>query len=211
MFYWGIGIDKRNREAPGIDAEEKPLPESVTIINTREACGPTKKRVYSENVRKATPADLPEVVSLFKRAIRSMDDNGIYQWDDIYPDEKILKSDIAGDSLYLYMMDEQPVSVFVLNQICDPEYSEGNWKYPLSSYVVVHRLCVNPAFQNMGIGTRTMLQVEKLAKSMGIESIRLDAFSLNPFALRLYEKLGYAQTGVVTFRKGTFYLFEKKL
>ncbi|MGE4354248.1 MAG: GNAT family N-acetyltransferase [Oscillospiraceae bacterium] len=172
---------------------------------------PPKINVHSEHVRKATLADLPEVLSLFKKAIHSMNDNGIYQWDDIYPDEKILKSDIASESLYLYTMDKQPASVFVLNQKCNSEYSDGNWKYPLSSYAVVHRLCVNPAFQHMGIGTRTMLQVEILAKSMGIESIRLDAFSLNPAALRLYEKLGYAKTGVVTFRKGLFYLFEKKL
>ena len=172
---------------------------------------PPKKSIHSEHVRKATPADLPEVVSLFKKAIHSMNDNGIYQWDDIYPNEKTLKSDIVSDSLYLYTIDEQPASAFVLNQICDSEYSDGNWKYPLSSYAVVHRLCVNPAFQHMGIGTRTMLQVEILAKSVGIESIRLDAFSLNPAALRLYEKLGYAKTGVVTFRKGLFYLFEKKL
>ncbi|MCI2106628.1 MAG: GNAT family N-acetyltransferase [Intestinimonas sp.] len=172
---------------------------------------PPKKSVHSEHVRKATLADLPEVVSLFKKAIHRMSDNGIYQWDDIYPDEKILKRDIAGDTLYLYTLDGQPASVFVLNQICDSEYSDGSWKYPLSSYAVVHRLCVNPAFQHMGIGTRTMLQVEILAKSMGIESIRLDAFSLNPAALRLYDKLGYAKTGAVTFRKGLFYLFEKKL
>ncbi|MEA4815072.1 MAG: GNAT family N-acetyltransferase [Oscillospiraceae bacterium] len=211
MFYCGNDIDKRNREASVIDSEGKPLPERVTITNTKEDCAMPKKSFHSEHVRKAVPADLTEIVSLFKKAIHSMDDKGIYQWDDIYPDEKILKSDIAGDTLYLYIIDEQPISVFVLNQICDPEYSDGNWKYPLSSYAVVHRLCVDPDFQHMGIGTRTMLQVEKLAKSMGIESIRLDAFSLNPFALRLYEKLGYAQTGVVTFRKGIFYLFEKKL
>jgi predicted GNAT family acetyltransferase len=39
----------------------------------------------------------------------------------------------------------------------------------------------------------------------------LDAFSLNPFALRLYEKIGYVRVGEANWRKGLFYLYEKKI
>lgn len=45
----------------------------------------------------------------------------------------------------------------------------------------------------------------------GTYSLRLDAFSENPFALKLYRSLGYRETGTAVFRKGKFYLFEKNL
>jgi ribosomal protein S18 acetylase RimI-like enzyme len=56
-----------------------------------------------------------------------------------------------------------------------------------------------------------MKYAEDTLRSEGIEAVRLDAFSQNPAALRLYEKRGYEKVGEVTFRKGRFYLFEKKL
>lgn len=41
--------------------------------------------------------------------------------------------------------------------------------------------------------------------------IRLDAFTGNPRALKLYDGLGYRRSGYVTFRKGLFVCFEKRL
>jgi len=38
LFYCGIDIAKRNHEASVIDAEEKPLLDSITITNTQEGC-----------------------------------------------------------------------------------------------------------------------------------------------------------------------------
>ncbi|MNN59613.1 hypothetical protein D3C81_1747410 [compost metagenome] len=38
-----------------------------------------------------------------------------------------------------------------------------------------------------------------------------DAFSQNPYALRMYEKLNYHTVGEVQWRKDLFYLMEKKL
>lgn len=49
------------------------------------------------------------------------------------------------------------------------------------------------------------------ASESDIESIRLDVFTQNPFALRLYEKTGYRKTGTADWRKGKFILMEKVL
>nr|WP_245251526.1 GNAT family N-acetyltransferase [Paenibacillus turicensis] len=100
---------------------------------------------------------------------------------------------------------------FVLNSNYDEEYINGDWKYGNESFSIVHRLCVNPDFQNQGIGTRSMVLIEKMLRKNGIKSIRLDAFSLNPSALRLYEKIGYVRVGEANWRKGLFYLYEKKI
>ena len=162
-------------------------------------------------VRKANTKDINTVLNIFKAVIKEMDANGIFQWDDLYPDEDILREDIRTNQMYLGEVDGKIASVFVLNQECDEEYKNGNWNLKHSSYAVIHRLCVNPFFQNIGIGAKTMNIIEKMVKQDHIKTIRLDAFSLNPYALKLYQKLGYINVGEVTWRKGLFYLFEKKL
>ena len=45
----------------------------------------------------------------------------------------------------------------------------------------------------------------------GKRAIRLDAFSKNPFALKMYIALGYTVVGEARWRKGLFYLMEKVL
>lgn len=163
------------------------------------------------NVRKAVQADLSEVFQVFQDAIRNLNANGIFQWDEIYPAEADLRADIEKETLYVCAVGDAIAAVFVLNRAYDPEYETGDWQYGQSRFYVVHRLCVNPAFQGKGIGTRAMMAAESIVKQLGGESVRLDAFSQNLISNKLYQKLGYDKVGEVRFRKGLFYLYEKKL
>lgn len=70
---------------------------------------------------------------------------------------------------------------------------------------------MNPKFKHRGIARQVMLHMEEEERQQGIESIRLDAFTKNPFALKLYEELGYVTVGYADFRKGRFKLMEKIL
>ena len=161
--------------------------------------------------RKASEADLDSVFQVFKDAIAEMNRNNIPQWDELYPDREILKEDISKKQLYLGMADGDIASVHAVNSECDEEYENGDWEYPNASFGVIHRLCVNPKFQNKGIGNKTLVHIEQELKAQGVETIRLDVFTLNPFALRMYDKLGYVKVGTVDWRKGRFWLMEKKL
>lgn len=163
------------------------------------------------NFRLAQPDDLEPIFSIFENAISVMYNSGIHQWDEVYPNMETLEEDISKQQLYMVISEENILAAYVLNQEFDQGYSLVNWKYSDSSFCVVHRLCVDPKFQNQEIATMTMKYIEEHAKNSGVESIRLDAFILNPFAVKLYEKLGYENVGTVMFRKGEFYLFEKKL
>jgi ribosomal protein S18 acetylase RimI-like enzyme len=140
-----------------------------------------------------------------------MREQGIEQWDDAYPTAEEFKADIAGGQMYGGMIDGGLASAFTLNQECDIDYSKGNWKYQDEPFRILHRLSVDPAYQNRGIGAETMILMEAMAKKEGAGSIRLDAFSSNSGALRLYEKLGYRRVGEIMFRKGLFFLFEAGL
>ena len=161
--------------------------------------------------RIAVPEDLAELCALVQKAIETMIEHHIDQWDERYPDEDILREDIQKGQLYVGIVENQIAVMYVLNQECDEEYAAGQWKYADQPYYVIHRLCVNPAFQNCGVGRETMRHIEKEGLAAGVSVIRLDAFTENPFALRLYESLGYVGVGYVHWRKGKFRLMEKEI
>jgi ribosomal protein S18 acetylase RimI-like enzyme len=161
--------------------------------------------------RLANIEDFQRVLEIFNKATNDMNIKGIYQWDNIYPNTDILSLDIQKEQMHLAVSENEILSAFVINSECDDEYKKAQWNYPNLPYIVVHRLCVNPEYQNMGIGMKSMLEIESIARKNGIKAIRLDAFTENPSALRLYEKLGYSITGYADWRKGRFALMEKKL
>jgi ribosomal protein S18 acetylase RimI-like enzyme len=159
--------------------------------------------------RQAGPEDIKEVTALYKNAIQHMIDGDIYQWDEIYPNEEVLTGDIMNREMYLLIGDEILLACIVINDNQDEAYGSAIWKYSEGRIAVIHRLCVNHEYQGIGIGRKTMQLAEGIIKNSGYSSIRLDAFSDNPFARKLYEKLGYTYVGIVRFRKGLFYLLEK--
>ena len=158
---------------------------------------------------KATKEQIKEVFSVFSAAINNMENQGIHQWDEIYPDLPTITEDIAKNQMYIGMIDEKIAVCFVLSEECDEEYKNGKWQWPDSKFCVIHRLCVNPKFQNQGIATQTMEYIEKLCKEAGYDSIRLDCFTENPYSRKLYDKAGYSVVGYADWRKGRFELREK--
>lgn len=159
--------------------------------------------------RPAVPEDIEEITALVRAAVAEMERNGINQWDDIYPTEEDFSEDISKGEQYIGTADGKTAVIYAINQSCDDEYKNGEWQYPDEPFAVIHRLCVSPAFQHMGIAAQTVLHIEKQLREQGIKAIRLDVFTENPYALRLYEKHGFQKTGTAEWRKGKFYLMEK--
>lgn len=162
-------------------------------------------------IRLAAIDDLKDIIIIYKNAIKVMEKNNIFQWDEIYPSDSIVEQDIIKKQMFVGMSDNTIVSVGVINTEFDDDYKNGKWKYNNDCFAIIHRLCVNPTYQNQRIGKNTMLLYEDLLRKEKYVTIRLDAFSLNSYALKLYESLGYKKVGEANWRKGLFYLFEKKL
>ena len=159
--------------------------------------------------RKADPDDIEEICNIIHNAVGVMEQQHIFQWDDLYPTKEDFQEDCDKGQLYVGLVDGQIAVVYTLNQECDKEYENGKWKYKEDPFYVVHRLCVNPTFQNKGIARSTLLYIEKQLIERGIHVIRLDTFSDNPFSLRLYHSLGYSEVGYADWRQGRFLLMEK--
>lgn len=159
----------------------------------------------------ATPEMLEEIWTMFSDAIAEMNRNNIPQWDEVYPAKEHLQEDIRKGEMCVVVLGAQIVAAYVVNQESDEAYRYAAWQAPESNYRVLHRLCVSPKFQHQGIAGRVMLYIENTLRQQGVESIRLDAFTQNPYALSLYKMLGYEKVGFADWRKGRFWLFEKIL
>jgi ribosomal protein S18 acetylase RimI-like enzyme len=155
--------------------------------------------------------DLDEICHLVLAAIAQMDVLGIHQWDELYPAREDFADDIRKEQLQIGIVNDVIAVIFVVNQECDGEYENGFWEYPNDRHCIIHRLCVNPAFQHQGIAKRTIEYAENQIMDNGFQAVRLDVFAENPWAMKLYEGLGYRKVGFADWRKGRFYLMEKHL
>ena len=152
-----------------------------------------------------TIQDLDSICLLIKDAIAEMEKNDIYQWDEVYPARSDFEKDIRNNNLYIVFEEDELVAFYVISG----EYDD--WKYEAESAYVLHRFCVSPKVQNRGIGKKVLLHIEQQIKNMGYKSVRLDTFTQNPFAQKLYRHNGYESRGYADWRKGRFDLMEKKL
>jgi len=159
--------------------------------------------------RIGNPDDINEIVDLIKNAIKTMESQQIFQWDNLYPAKEDFLSDIEKKTLFVAIIENKIAAIYVISEECDEAYETCQWEY--NKACILHRLCVSPEFQHQGIGNQVLRHIEEQLKSTGYESIRLDVFSKNPYSLRLYDKNGYIKRGYADWRKGRFYLMEKKL
>lgn len=159
--------------------------------------------------RKPTSDEVFKIYQHYVRVISSMQEKGIDQWDELYPNAADIAADIAAGDLFVGEEDGKLLCAFAVNTECEEEYDACPWTYPDRPYIVVHRLAVNPKYQRQGIARAAMEHVEKKAKEEGIKTIRLDTFCENPAGASLYESLGFKVIGYAHWRKGKFQIMEK--
>ena len=158
---------------------------------------------------KAQDGDKDEVMQLLNAAKENMKENGLDQWDEIYPAISDVAKDIKEGTLTLVKQGGKLVAVYTLNKHQDAAYKFGNFKDNSDNFIVLHRLCVKPEYRGMGIAARTLRHIDEEALKEGFSSIRLDVITKNPSAVKLYESAGYSYAGDAYFRKGKFLLMEK--
>lgn len=155
--------------------------------------------------------DLDNICRLVTLATDTMERQKIYQWDELYPIREDFIADIQKETLYAVIDNSALIAIYVLSRECDEEYHKCRWEFDDETACVIHRLCVLPDVQNRGIGEKILCHIEEQLRNSGFESVRLDVFSENPYAIRLYQKNGFIKRGHVDWRKGLFWFMEKKL
>lgn len=162
-------------------------------------------------ITQARHGDALTIMDLFKECIGDMAANGLFQWDDTYPNINIVTKDMESGTLFNSIDKGKCTGVITLNEEQPVEYGGLDWTPNTSRALVVHRLAVHPDWQKQGLGNKLMDYAEKFAVQNGYAAIRLDTYSINKKAVSFYEHRGYKKVGEVYFphRQLPFFCYEK--
>ncbi|MBQ2688270.1 MAG: GNAT family N-acetyltransferase [Clostridia bacterium] len=161
--------------------------------------------------RKATSDEVFKIYQHYVRVIESMQANGIYQWDNLYPNPATIAADVSAGDLIVGENDGEIILTYAVNKECEEDYEACSWQYPNEPFIVIHRLGVNPKYHRQGIAKSAMAFLENSAKEKGIRTIRLDTFCENFAGASFYEGIGFKTIGYAHWKKGKYQIMEKVL
>mgnify|MGYP001484572527 CR=1 FL=1 len=162
-------------------------------------------------IRNATKKDLENIMKMYRSCVNGMLRNGIEQWDDTYPNSKIISQDLKASTYYVAEINGGIVGGINIDRNQDETYLALDWEDVSEAFLVVHRLGVKEEYWDKKIGKDLMLFSESLVLQKKLCSIRLDTYSGNPRAMEFYTRLGYRELGTIDLKpnKDKYHCFEK--
>ena len=158
-------------------------------------------------IRKGKQGDIEAIISITKACAKAMISNGIYQWNEHYPNPLAFKNDIKRDELYVLEINRQVQGTIVISTSIDEEYIPIKWLTENNNNIYIHRVAIHPELQGKGYAQQLMDFAEHFAIENNYSSIRLDTFSRNNRNQKFYELRGYKRLGDIYFPKQSEYPF----
>lgn len=165
-------------------------------------------------IRKANISEIDQVLAITKACGEKMKADGIFQWNEIYPNAEAFQKDFERGELYVYISENIVLGCIVISTVMDEEYKSVKWLTPNINNYYIHRLAVHPKHQGKGIARNLMDFAEELAVQKNIVSVRLDTFSKNIRNQKFYKARGYKQLENIYFPNQSefpFYCYELPL
>ncbi len=159
----------------------------------------------------AKSSQIEQILALTKACGEQMNEEGIFQWNESYPNFQAFQKDIERGELYVFILRQTIAGCIVISTKMDKEYRLINWISQTSDHYYIHRLAVLPDYQGSGIAQSMMDFAENLAIQNKKISIRLDTFSQNLRNQKFYEIRGYKRLGSIYFPDQSefpFYCYE---
>jgi len=158
-------------------------------------------------IRKAKPSEIVTLIEITKACAAKMISEGIYQWDENYPNKAAYEKDALREELFVLLQNNSIIGCITISIVKDEEYNQIDWLTEDNHNYYIHRLAVHPDFQHCGNAKRLMDFAETFAKKQQAISVRLDTFSKNHRNQQFYKARGYKQLGDVYFPRQTEFPF----
>ena len=164
--------------------------------------------------RKSVNKDIHDIMNIIKEAQVYFKDLGINQWQNNYPNEKIIYDDILNRNSYVLLRHGEVVCTAVISFDGESTYNniyEGQW-LSHNDYAVIHRIAVSNKYKGQGLASALIKNAEELSIKRGVYSIRIDTHEENISMQRLLKKNGFSYCGVIFLKDGNKRIaFEKVL
>ncbi|WP_179318666.1 GNAT family N-acetyltransferase [Winogradskyella helgolandensis] len=158
-------------------------------------------------IRLAEEKDIQSILKVTKACAKFMISNGVFQWNDDYPNKSAFQNDIKRIELYVLELDNAIKGCIVISTLMDSEYKPVKWLTENENNIYIHRLAIHPKLQGKGYAQQLMSFAEQFAIDNNYSSIRLDTFSENKRNQKFYELRGYKRLGDIYFPKQSEFPF----
>lgn len=148
--------------------------------------------------RKTKFEDINDVLKIIDDAKNYFKDNNIDQWQKGYPNKEIIEQDIINKEGYVLIdNDTNIIGTLSLSFRGEPTYKEiynGKW-LTNNDFGVLHRVAVDIKYKGKGLANIMISEAEKIAKSKGFKSLRVDTHENNIPMQRVLNKSNFKRCG----------------
>ena len=158
-------------------------------------------------IRKTNKSDLIAVMPIFGEARKTIALLGIDQWQNGYPSENVILSDIDKGQSYICDLDGNICGTFAMLTESEPTYDkiyDGHWLTGDEShdYIAIHRVAISVSSRGSGLSGKIIEFAADFAKKNGRKSLRIDTHRGNKVMRRMLEKNGFIHCGVIYLENG---------
>jgi len=164
------------------------------------------------NLRLAHLEDKNTIWEILQAAIEQRRKDGSDQWQNGYPNEQTVITDIQNNYGYVLVDNKTIIAYAAIIFGVEPTYKDiqGQW-LSNGDYAAVHRVATTEALKRKGMGSYLFLLIEELCLEKNVFSIKVDTNFDNVPMLRILDKLNYTYCGEIFFSGASRKAYEKLL
>lgn len=151
------------------------------------------------NFRKSELKDIDLIMEIINQGKESLKKQGIYQWQDGYPNKKSIIHDIETNNSFVLEIEDEIIATVALIIGIEPTYKKiygGFWNHQ-GNYASIHRIAIKANYQKKGLGKILLTCSEKYLKHLKCNIIRVDTHYRNQAAINLFERNDFERCGVI--------------
>ncbi|MCL1935187.1 MAG: GNAT family N-acetyltransferase [Defluviitaleaceae bacterium] len=148
--------------------------------------------------RRAVYEDIESIMFIINQGKEYLKNRGINQWQNGYPNDKVIQKDIDENTAYVLTEDENILATVSIGFNGEPNYEKikGNW-LSTGDFCVIHRLGVANKCKGTGVGLSLLKYIENICKQKNIKNMKVDTHAENTSMRRFLEKNGFVYCGLV--------------
>lgn len=149
--------------------------------------------------RKAEDKDLDQIMKVIRDAQATLKADGVDQWQDGFPNEKVILEDMSVRSAFVILVDEIVSGFFVLAFGIEPDYVNpvrGAFKSD-EPYAAIHRTAFSKECKGLGLSGFMFQSAFEEIKKAGVNYARIDTHHDNKRMRHIIAREGFEETAVI--------------
>ena len=153
-------------------------------------------------MRLATMKDLPRLLEIKKDAVAYMASHNNDQWNEEFPPVSSYVDFIQGGNMHVLEEEGVVVGMIGLVDLQDEEYKPMPWSSQ-GKEMVIHRLALAKEVYGQGYAKFLLSYAIDIAKKTNVAIIKMDTYSKNKTAQKMFIDMGFTYVGDIHFPQST--------